>query len=91
MIYLDSNPKSDSWIMNFLDHIKQNQKFRTLSEILIDVDEATTLTQLTKLSKELMDAKHRLGYTEVEYGLEHIGEKGQELKDKAIIKQIFNE
>lgn len=64
---------------------------RTLSEILIEADGASSVQHLKRLSTEIMDNKKKFPLCEIVFGLEHIRDLAYKRKAERTLKDILDE
>jgi len=63
---------------------------RTLSQILIQADEAKSVVVLKLLADEIMKNKHKMPLCEIIFGLEHIKDLAYRIKQVDEIKQLMS-
>lgn len=63
---------------------------RTLSEILIEADEANTYQQLSRLSDEIVLTKQFRTTAEISYAIERITELGEIINQKFKVESLLN-
>lgn len=76
--------------MNFIQHLKDIKKMRTLSEILIEADATRDILTLKRLAEEIIAQKYSMPLCEVLFGLEHIKDIGLSIKKLDEIKQLMS-
>jgi hypothetical protein len=66
---------------------KEN-RLRTLTEILVDADNATCPEDLMKLIYELGENQHQYPRVQIAFGKEHLKERIQVIKDEILLNRM---
>ena len=64
---------------------------RTLTQILVDADECTTVRELSVLSTELFDSRKDRERHKVGFGLEHIQDLAETINQQYQLDKMFKE